>query len=169
MTTAPLHRTWAQTHGHAALNPADAQPATPDEQRAAHDLLNRYALAYDELRPDLFVHYFTQDAVVQTWLRDTKVAEFVGLDALVAGVVSVMDEQGPAQRRHLVTNVVTHRGAGELRSVAYTAVFVSEDPSIVQAGATAVYSATCTMIDGLWRIAHLTIGMDGYVGPPPRR
>jgi len=160
--------TWASDQGLLGLDP-EPEPVTPAEHLAVSELLNRYALGYDERRLDLITSAFTVDAVCETWLRETRVSRFEGAQAISTEMASVMREQGPAQRRHLVTNLIVTRDGDDLRGVAYSAVLLAPGPEEVHVGASAVYDLVATDDAGALRLSRLTIGLDGYLGHAPRR
>jgi len=141
-----------------------------EQDRAAiHELFARYAIAYDERRMDILRDCFTDDGVYQVQMGTRVLARFEGADQAVAGMASVMQEQGPAQRRHLMTNVVLRTVTdGDVSAVAYAAVIVMSDdgPTL---GAAAVYGATVARSNGVWKFRYVALGMDGYAGTAPTR
>jgi hypothetical protein len=172
-TSAPVSQSgWAHRAG--LIDLGSASPDVPgilaaEDRAAIHELFARYAIAYDERRMDILRDCFTEDGVYQVQMGTRVLARFEGADQAVAGMGSVMQEQGPAQRRHLMTNVVLRPvGDEDVSAVAYAAVIVMTDggPTL---GAAAVYGATVARIGGVWKFRHVALGMDGYAGSAPTR
>jgi hypothetical protein len=172
-TSAPdIQSGWAHRAGLIDLGTASAAvppPLAADDRIAIQELFARYAIAYDERRMDVLRECFTDDGVYQVQMGPRVLARFEGADQAVAGMSSVMREQGPAQRRHLMTNLVLRpAGDGVVSAVAYAAVIVMTDdgPTL---GAAAVYGATVARIAGAWKFRDVRLGMDGYAGDAPVR
>jgi len=163
---------WAHRAGLIDLGTASSDiPRTlaAEDRIAIQELFARYAIAYDERRMDILRDCFTDDGIYQVQMGAQVLARFEGADQAVAGMGSVMQEQGPAQRRHLMTNLVLEPvGDGVVSAVAYAAVIVMTDagPTV---GAAAVYGATVARTGGAWKFRHVSLGMDGYAGNAPTR
>ncbi len=162
---------WAHRAGliDLAIPAAEGPRLAADDRFALQELFARYAIAYDERRMDVLRDCFTDDATYQVQMGDRVLARFEGADRAVAGMGSVMAEQGPAQRRHLMTNLVlSPAGDGSVRAIAYATVVVATaaGPAL---GAAAVYAATVVRAAGTWKFRQVRLGMDGYVGGAPTR
>jgi 3-phenylpropionate/cinnamic acid dioxygenase small subunit len=163
---------WAHRVGLFDLAPAEPDVShilTAEDRTAIGELFARYAIAYDERRLDILRSCFTDDGVYQVQMGSRVLARFEGADQAVTGMSSVMQEQGPAQRRHVMTNLVLHpAGDGVVSAIAYATVIVTTDagPTL---GAAAVYGTTVIRDAGTWKFRKVMLGMDGYAGGAPTR
>lgn len=163
---------WAHRAGLFDLAPAEPDVPhllTAEDRAVIQELFARYAIAYDERRLDVLRDCFTEDGVYQVQMGSRVLARFEGADQAVAGMSSVMQEQGPDQRRHVMTNLVLHpAGDGAVSAIAYATVIVTTDagPAL---GAAAIYGTTVIRDAGTWKFRKVMLGMDGYAGGAPTR
>jgi hypothetical protein len=132
------------------------------------ELFSRWAIAYDEVQLDVIASLFAHDAkFVVTKASSRPIATATGRNAIVRTVESVLKQQGD-QRRHFVSNVVISRlSSAVVEAIAYGNVTVAKGGLYL--GATVIYRARMVKNkDGLWRFRDFLIGMDDYLGVPPK-
>lgn len=161
-------RGWAHAGGVVDLQPDGVILANKNvlDRALVAECFSRWGIAYDEGRQAVIASLFTPDATFEVLNGSPiPIVSTHGHDAVVAGIMSAIGQQGD-QRRHLIANVVIDKlTATEATALAYAVVVVPDKPMYV--GATVIYSAKLQKSGGVWRFAQLKIGMDGYQGKPP--
>lgn len=125
------------------------------------NLLHSYAHHADSGAADAFLGLFAEDARVD--IGNPEVVDKAGLRRLMAQRSAVAGE-APAQRRHVMSNLVFHdQGASRARGALYFTL-MSTDGGRVAPVMTGQYQFTVSRQDGGWRISDWKAVMDA--APP---
>jgi hypothetical protein len=150
---------------HRRSTPATSDPLT---YLRIQETFSRYGIANDENRPDVLQDLFTDDATME--IVEAKAEPYVvvkGNRNIAAFFASSIQQQND-QRRHCITNVVIQRVEGdEADALAYGIIPVANNGLIL--GSSVIYSVTLRkQPDGSWHFSHMMMGIDAYVGTPPK-
>ncbi|MDI2027755.1 nuclear transport factor 2 family protein [Saccharopolyspora sp. TS4A08] len=136
---------------------ADAGPA---DRGAIEDVLNRYAIAYDENDMSTMADCFTQDAVMSLRVQDGDlIGPFEGRDAIVQLMRDSLATQTD-QRRHIVTNAVIRAAGGSAASVESYLTLISVEGKTLTVLSTARYEDQLVRDGGAWRFSKRHVQLD---------
>ena len=129
------------------------------------DLMARYAHSYDEGMLDDLGPLFTADAVFRF---DPPIpgfpAELDGRDAIVSAMRARYAATAPAQRRHIITNVlIDPLGPDRAEVASYLLLGSTSDGSLVLP-VTGRYSDVVVRDEGRWRYAARLLRLDARLG-----
>lgn len=137
-----------------------ASGSAMSERSAIDNLLNEYALAYDENDMDVMAECFTTDAVLTLRVADGDlVGPFEGRDAIVAMMRDSLASQND-QRRHIVTNLVLRELSGTSAVVESYLTLISVSGGALTVLATARYEDRLVLGDGRWQFSKRHIQLD---------
>jgi uncharacterized protein len=138
---------------------ATADAGTPD-RGAIEDVLNRYAIAYDENDMSTMEDCFTQDAVMSLRVQDGDlVGPFEGRDAIVKLMRDSLASQTD-QRRHIVTNAVIRAAGATAVSVESYLTLISVEGKALTVLSTARYEDQLVREGGEWRFSKRHVQLD---------
>ena len=157
---------WAHSAGLVNLQPNGKSVTTDNvlDRMLIQEAFYRWGISWDEARLDVISSLFTKDGVIEITLGSGKpIGRYVGTEAIVKYVKSVLKVQAD-QRRHAMSNIVIDRMSNnEATTIAYGIVTIAADG--LSLGATVIYSADLRKeADGVWRFSKFVIGMDEYAG-----
>lgn len=124
------------------------------------NLLNRYALAYDENDMGEMAACFTEDAVLTMRVQDGDlVGPFEGRDEIVRLMKDSLASQND-QRRHVTTNMVVRESdATAAKVVSYLTLIAAQDGTS-RLLSTARYDDELARVDGGWRFSRRHVALD---------
>lgn len=126
-----------------------------------HELFARYAWSYDEGRFDQLADLWTVDA--QFEIRGgvgTMPTTMRGRDEIVTTMQARRSQTQPAQRRHLITNVVVEEVDGDRARASAYLVLGSTTDGVLSLPITGHYRNGYARVDGRWRIHRQVLTMD---------
>ncbi len=126
-----------------------------------HELFARYAWSYDEGRFDRLAELWTPDAVFE--IRGgvgAMPATMHGRDEIVATMRDRRAETQPAQRRHLITDVVVEEVAGDRARASAYLLLGSTTDGVLALPVTGTYRNAYARVDGRWHIQHQVLTLD---------
>jgi uncharacterized protein (TIGR02246 family) len=127
---------------------------------AIENVLNRYALAYDDNDMDVMADCFTEDAVMSLRVQDGDlVGPFEGREAIVKLMRDSLASQTD-QRRHLVTNMVIREQSDTKARVDSYLTLISIEDKTLTVLSTARYEDELVTADGGWRFTKRHIQLD---------
>ncbi|TDD82161.1 hypothetical protein E1202_27865 [Saccharopolyspora karakumensis] len=134
--------------------------AGPSDRGAIEDVLNKYAIAYDENDMTTMADCFTQDAVMSLRVQDGDlVGPFEGRDAIVKLMRDALASQTD-QRRHIVTNAVIRSADAAAVSVESYLTLISVDGAKLTVLSTARYEDRLVHDGGAWRFSKRHVQLD---------
>jgi len=120
-----------------------------DDVEEVRELYNRYALSWDENRPEDLAACFTADAVFAS-----QRGRFAGRDAILGNLANVNGALGAARRqRHVTTNVSIHLEGDRGTGTAYFIYCVGRDGK-TEVMAFGTYQDELRKVDGRWYFSH---------------
>lgn len=124
------------------------------------NLLNRYALAYDENDMAEMAACFTEDAVLTMRVQDgDRVGPFEGREAIVQLMKDSLASQNH-QRRHLTTNMVVRESNATAAKVASYLTLIAVQDGTARLLSTARYDDELVHVAGGWRFSSRHIALD---------
>lgn len=140
--------------------PEAVADAGPVDRGAIEDVLNRYAIAYDENDMSTLANCFTQDAVMSLRVQDGDlIGPFEGRDAIVQLMRDSLASQTD-QRRHIVTNAVVRSADGSAVSVESYLTLISVEGKTLTVLSTARYEDRLVRDGGAWRFSKRHVQLD---------
>ncbi len=116
-----------------------------DDLEKVRELYNRYAIGWDENRPDELAECFTPDGVFESYR-----GRFVGREAILGNLADYNRSVGPGRKqRHLTTNVSVHLDGDRATGTAYLIFCVGHEGTI-ELTAFGHYCDELRKVDGRW-------------------
>lgn len=129
------------------------------------DLMARYAHSYDEGRLEELGPLFTAEAVFRF---DPPIAgfpaELVGRDAIAGAMQARYAATAPAQRRHIITNVLIDPVTDDRAEVASYLLLGSTTDGVLNLPVTGRYTDVVVRDEGRWRYAERLLRLDARLG-----
>lgn len=143
------------------VTPAPATAgAGPPDRGAIEDVLNRYAIAYDENDMTTIADCFTADAVMSLRVQDGDlVGPFEGRDAIVRLMRDSLAAQTD-QRRHIVTNAMIRAAGATAVSVDSYLTLISVEGKALTVLSTARYEDQLVREGDAWRFSKRHVQLD---------
>ena len=130
-----------------------------EEKLLIHELLARWAYAYDERDEAMLADCFTEDASFSMRVAGGDlVGPFEGREAIMGLMTGAMAEQTDV-RRHVVSNIFFENEGEQPKSISNLTLMVTENGEI-QLLAAGVYRDTVVNKAGTWRIASRHLDLD---------
>lgn len=130
------------------------------DRGAIENVLNRYALAYDENDMEEMADCFTEDAVLTMRIQDGDlIGPFEGREAILKLMRDSLAAQND-QRRHITTNLVVRRSDADSASVVSYLTLIAIEGQKLNVLSTARYDDELVRQDGVWRFSKRHIALD---------
>jgi 3-phenylpropionate/cinnamic acid dioxygenase small subunit len=135
------------------------------DRLAIHELFARYSHTYDDGHLDRLGSLFTDDATFE--IRGSIGAMptvMAGREEIVATMTRRYRETRPAQRRHLISNVMVEDIDGDTAHAAAYLLLGSTVDDTLALPVTGRYSNEYRRVDGAWLIHHQVLTLDAALG-----
>lgn len=143
--------------------PAGKVELDPAEWLAIHQTLARYAFALDHGDLMALKDLLTKDTVWTASIAgEAEQGPFLGRAAVLRLVRDATKTQ-TGQRRHHLTNVVSHRADADTAVASAYLMLTSNAGGSVAVTATGFYTFTLQHAEGQWRIAKVFVGLDDAI------
>ena len=120
-----------------------------DDMEEIRELYNRYAISWDENRPDDMAACFTPDGVFESGR-----GRFAGREEILENMANLNKAYGPARKqRHVTTNVDVHLKGDQGTGTAYFIYFVGRDGK-TEIMAFGTYHDELRKVDGRWCFSY---------------
>lgn len=141
------------------MEPRDGKARMSDRDEI-ENLLNAYALAYDENDMDAMEECFTEDAGMTLRIQDGDLlGPFEGREAIVKLMRDSLASQTD-QRRHIVTNLVIRDLAGSVARAESYLTLISVEGNALTVLSTARYEDRLVLDSGRWRFSGRHVQLD---------
>ena len=133
------------------------------------EAFSRWGIGFDEGRADVIASIFTEDGILDSLEGSgTPTLTVRGAEEIGASMVRFQQKQAD-QRRHSMTNVVVEELTPDRAvALAYGIVTMAKGGELSLASSVIYRGELKKGRDGIWRFAHLAIGMDIYVRDKPK-
>ena len=133
-----------------------------EQKLEIHELLARWAYAYDERDVAMLANCFTEDAHFSMRIAGGDlVGPFEGREAIMGLMTGAMEEQTDV-RRHVVSNIFFEEGEGTIKVISNLTLFATENGEI-QLLSAGVYRDEVVEQGGTWRLVKRHLDLDkGY-------
>ncbi len=129
------------------------------EKLEIHELLARWAYAYDERDPSMLANCFTENADFSMRIAGGDlVGPFEGRDAIMGLMAGSMDEQTDV-RRHVVSNIFFDESGDQIQVISNLTLMATEN-SEIQLLSAGVYRDTVVNEAGVWRLVKRHLDLD---------
>jgi ketosteroid isomerase-like protein len=159
---------WAHREGKIDLRPlvpAQWGPEALSARAQIADAFYRFGMAWDEVRVDVLVSCFTEDALFES--SEGNATAFLSLRGRnemrdnISGTMALQSDQ----RRHIFSNIMVEQldlEAGTAQALAQCVV--TAVGAKLQLAAAVMYTSNLRReADGCWRFSYFFVGMDRYV------
>ena len=133
-----------------------------EQKLEIHELLARWAYAYDERDVAMLENCFSEDAHFSMRIAGGDlVGPFEGREAIMGLMTGAMEEQTDV-RRHVVSNIFFEEGEGTIKVISNLTLFATENGEI-QLLSAGVYRDEVVEQGGTWRLVKRHLDLDkGY-------
>jgi 3-phenylpropionate/cinnamic acid dioxygenase small subunit len=130
-----------------------------EDKLAIHELLARWAYAYDERETAMLADCFTENANFSMRIAGGDlVGPFAGREAIMELMTGSLDEQTDV-RRHVVSNIFFEAEGDQPRVISTLTLMATENGEI-QLLSAGVYRDTVVNEAGVWRLVNRHLDLD---------